>query len=495
MNAVILIFVVAFALCLVTTPICRDLFLYFNIVDSPDKDRKFHIKPIPRIGGIPIVLSYAGALGLLLIFAPRNAAISIQHLTLFLSLLPATGIIFITGLVDDIFTLKPKQKLLGQSVAAVLAVSLGARMSMDNIPHSSFITIPLSIVWLIGCTNAVNLIDGLDGLASGVGLFATLTTLLAALATGNTGLAIATAPLLGCLLAFLRYNFSPASIFLGDCGSLTIGFMLGCFSLVWSQHNGTMLGMAAPLMALTLPLLDVVLSVGRRLLRSRPIFKGDRGHIHHMVLALGHKPHIAALILYGVSAVAAFFALLASFSGIRFLGPIIISFCILIWIGINRLGYVEVSAARRTLSRSNVFRILKEEIYLQELESSIKAAKTVEESWKIVQSACGEMCFASVRMFIAGASYEAIFESNSTNPYWKMNLVVGRSGYLVLTRGEEGRPHRLMGSVLFILQDSLRNKSYAAPKPIESSSTGTVYFTGGTRYPTEPVAAPTLTIQ
>ncbi|WP_334268065.1 MraY family glycosyltransferase [Edaphobacter sp. HDX4] len=495
MNAVILIFSVALVLCLVMTPICRDLFLRFNIVDSPDSERKFHLKPIPRIGGIPIVLSYAGALGLLLTLAPRGAAISIQHLRLFLSLLPATGLIFLTGLVDDIFTLKPKQKLFGQFVAAVLAVSLGARMSMDGIPHSSLITIPLSIIWLIGCTNAVNLIDGLDGLASGVGLFATLTTLVAALVTGNTGLAIATAPLLGCLLAFLRYNFSPASIFLGDCGSLTIGFMLGCFGLVWSQHTGTMLGMAAPLMALTFPLLDVILSVTRRSLRSRPIFKGDRGHIHHMVLALGHKPHVAALILYGVSAVAALFALLASLSGIRFLGPIFISFCILIWSGINRLGYVEVSAARRTLSRKNVFRILKEEIYLQELESSINAAKTVEESWTIVQNACSEMCFTSVQMFVAGTVYEANFDKSQIHPCWKMNLVVGRSGYLVLTRGEEGRPHRLMGSVLFILQESLRSKSYVAPRPVEVLEAETTYFVNGTHYSSEPLARPTLTVQ
>jgi UDP-GlcNAc:undecaprenyl-phosphate GlcNAc-1-phosphate transferase len=271
--------------------------------------------------------------------------------------------------------------------------------------------------------------------------------------------------------------------------------MLGCFGLVWSQHNGTMLGMAAPLMALTLPLLDVTLSVGRRFLRSRPIFTGDRGHIHHMVLALGHKPHVAALILYGVSAAAALFALLASFSEIRFLVPIIIFFCVLIWIGINRLGYVEVSAARKTLSRKNVFRILKEEIYLQELESSINAARTVEESWKIVQSACSEMCFTSVRMFIAGTSYEAIFEGSQMDPYWKMNLVVGRSGYLVLTRGEEGRPHRLMGSVLFILQDSLRNKAYMAPKPVEVPAAETTYFTGGTHYSADPIVTTTFTTQ
>jgi UDP-GlcNAc:undecaprenyl-phosphate/decaprenyl-phosphate GlcNAc-1-phosphate transferase len=478
MNAIIVVFLVAFVLCLILTPISRNLCLRYDVVDRPDTERRFHLKPIPRIGGLPIVLSYAGALGLLLILAPRRATLSIQHLSLFLSLLPATGLIFLTGVIDDIFTLKPSQKLFGQFLAAVLAVSLGARMSFaGHMSHSSFITIPLSIIWLIGCANAVNLIDGLDGLASGVGLFATLTTLVAALLTGNTGLAVATAPLLGCLLAFLCYNFSPASIFLGDCGSLTIGFMLGCFGLVWSQHSGTMLAMAAPLIALSFPLLDVVLSISRRMLRSRPIFKGDRGHIHHMVLARGHKPRIAALILYGVSATAAFFALLASFSSMQYRAPIIIVFCMLIWFGVNQLGYIEVAAARRILSRKNVFRILREEIYLQELKNSINAAQTIDESWRVVQGACQEMYFASVRMFIDGASYEAIFVRSPGEPYWKMNLVVGHSGYLALTRVAESRPHHLMGAVLFILEESLRNKSYVA---MESAATATdiTYFTG-----------------
>ncbi len=302
MYAILALGFTAFLLCLIATPLCRDLFLRFNIVDRPDTERKFHLNPIPRIGGIPIVLSYAAALGLMLAFAPQGAKISIQHSRLILSLLPASGVIFLTGLVDDIIGLKPKQKLAGQFAAAALAVALGARLTIAHGLFSSpWISIPLSIFWLIGCSNALNLIDGLDGLASGVGLFAVGTTLLAAILHGNMGLAMATVPLFGCLLAFLRYNFSPASIFLGDCGSLTMGFMLGCFGLIWSQNSGTFLGMAAPLMALALPLVDVALSIGRRFLRSAPIFSGDRGHIHHMVLARGFKPRDTALILYGFS--------------------------------------------------------------------------------------------------------------------------------------------------------------------------------------------------
>ena len=124
--------------------------------------------------------------------------------------------------------------------------------------------LPVTIIWLVACTNAINLIDGVDGLATGIGLFATCTTLIAALLQHNTALAIATVPLAGCLLGFIRYNFNPATIFLGDCGSLFIGFLLGCYAVVWSQKAATILGMTAPLMALSIPLLDMTVAIARR---------------------------------------------------------------------------------------------------------------------------------------------------------------------------------------------------------------------------------------
>ncbi len=459
MYALLTLGFTAFLLCLIATPLCRDLFLRFNIVDHPDTDRKFHLRPIPRIGGIPIVLSYAGALGLMLVFAPQGAKISIQHSKLLWSLLPAAAVIFLTGLIDDIVGLKPKQKLAGQFAAASLAVALGARLAISHgIFSSPWLSIPLSLLWLIGCSNALNLIDGLDGLASGVGLFAVVTTLLAAIFHGNLGLAMATVPLCGCLLAFLRYNFSPASIFLGDCGSLTIGFMLGCFGLIWSQNSGTFLGMAAPLMALALPLVDVTLSIGRRFLRNAPIFHGDRGHIHHMVLARGFKPRDTALILYGVCGIAAFLSLLQTFPGYQLRGLTIAVFCSLVFAGVNYLGYVELSAARRTLSRKMILRVVKEEIYLQELESSLGMANSPDECWNVVRNACNDMHFASVQMYLQGESYTEEFIPRTGEPSWKMNLVIGRSSFLTLTRVSERRPPKLMTPVLDLLQESIQKK-------------------------------------
>lgn len=459
MYAILGLGVTAFILCLILTPVCRNIFLRYKIVDHPDSERKLHLSPIPRIGGIPIVLSYAGALCLMMFFAPQGAQLYIQHRTLLWSLMPATAVIFLTGLLDDLIQLTPIQKLGGQFFAASLAVVLGARIiAFHGHPYSLWVSIPLSLAWLIACTNAVNLIDGLDGLASGVGIFATVATLAAAILSGNLGLAAATIPLVGCLLAFLRYNFSPASIFLGDCGSLTIGFMLGCFGLIWSQRSGTLLGMAGPLMVLALPLVDVGLSIGRRFLRGVPIFKGDRGHIHHMILARGFKPSSVALILYSVCFVAAFFALLQNYSREEFRPAIIGVFCSLVWVGINYLGYIEFGALRKTLSRKSVLSGLHEEIYLHELRRAIEEAETIESCWAVVRSACKDVGFATSQMYFLGSSFEANFILSSVAPSWKMTLALGREGHLMLTRIGEDTPPRLMMSALVLLQETIGEK-------------------------------------
>jgi UDP-GlcNAc:undecaprenyl-phosphate GlcNAc-1-phosphate transferase len=455
MSAISAVGFTAFLLCLIATPVCREIFLRFGIVDHPDQDRKFHLRPIPRIGGIPIVLAYAGSLGLMFLVAPPHARINIQHQSLLLSLIPATAIIFLVGLLDDIIGLRPRQKLAGQFLAASLAVALGVRISgLHGLPASAWVTVPFSLIWLLGCTNAVNLIDGLDGLASGVGLFATLATVVAALITGNMGLAIATVPLAGALLAFLRYNFSPASIFLGDCGSLTIGFMLGCFGLIWSRNEGTLVGMALPMMALALPLLDVLLSIGRRALRSVPIFKGDRGHIHHMVLARGFQPHTSALILYGCCALASTLALLQTFGSLRFRGPILLIFGGLVWVGVNYLGYVEIQAVRRVLSRKRLLALLKDEIYLQDLDLLLAKAVTIEEFWRVVRSCCKDLQVASVRMRLRDTFFEETFEPRAGEPGWMLKLAFGEEGLLVLTRSSELRPPKFMLNVLEYLQDA-----------------------------------------
>jgi UDP-GlcNAc:undecaprenyl-phosphate GlcNAc-1-phosphate transferase len=459
MYALLALGVLSLLLCLLITPLCRDLALSLNLVDMPDEVRKRHARPVPRIGGVAIIFSYAGALLLMLAIAPLRATISIQHANLLWSLIPAVTIIFLIGFVDDLVTLKAWHKLAGQFVAAVIAVYGGTRITLlDGHPHTAWVTMPLSVLWLLACTNAFNLIDGLDGLAAGVGLFATLTTLLAAILQGNMGLAMATVPLAGCLLGFLRYNFNPASVFLGDCGSLTIGFLLGCFGMIWSQKSATFLGMLAPAMALALPLLDVLLSIGRRFLRDKPIFQPDAGHIHHRLLSFGFHPRTVALILYAICGIAAILSLLQSSFGYHLGGIAVILFCLLAFIGIKNLGYVEFRAAKRVLS-GDVLGLVRQEIYLAHLREELCAVDSSSELWTKVRDACCALEFTSVRLTLDGHIYEEVLRS-VPGPGWKLSMSFGNRGDLTLGQPVNQSSQTLINSFFKVLNECLQDHHF-----------------------------------
>ena len=299
MYSLLALSITALLAALTLTPLCRDIFLHFGIVDLPDRKRKFHTKPVPRVGGIAVFAAYLLAFLVLLLSPLSGGAIVGGHVSVIWSLLPPVVLVFLIGLVDDLAGLKPWQKLAGQIAAAIWVFAEGARIgSVSGWPVHFWVSAVLTVLWLVACANAINLIDGLDGLATGVGLFGAVTIFIAALLQGNFQLALATVPLVGALIGFLVYNFSPASIFLGDCGSLTIGFLLGCFGVVWGQKSTTVLGMIAPAMALAIPILDTSLAIVRRLLRRQPIFSPDRGHIHHRLLDRGLTPRRAVLLIY-----------------------------------------------------------------------------------------------------------------------------------------------------------------------------------------------------
>ena len=428
----------AFLLCLGATPLVRNAFVRIGLVDHPDGKRKLHARAVPRVGGIAIAFSYLGALLIVFFLSPGGPRLHVQHEYLLHALLPTATLIFLLGLVDDIKGLRPWQKLAGQLVAAVLAVQLGVRLTIPHAPL--WISMAVSAAWLVGCTNAVNLIDGMDGLAAGVSLVATLTALCVAILSGNHGLALATIPLAGCLLAFLVYNFSPASVFLGDCGSLTIGFALGCFTLIWSQRTGTWLGMVAPLMALAIPLLDVCLAISRRFLRSAPITQADHGHIHHMVLKLGFSTRSATLILYGVCALSASLAVLESFTRSELSWWIFALFCVLVVLGINHLSYTEFRAAGKSIHHRTVRRAVRDEIYLEELSRALRAADTPESWWTIVCGTCADLRFASADLELDGRSFREKFTSSSEPTSCRIQLSIGNRGVLVLTLAEASAP-------------------------------------------------------
>jgi UDP-GlcNAc:undecaprenyl-phosphate GlcNAc-1-phosphate transferase len=183
-----------------------------------------------------------------------------------------------------------------------------------------------------------------------------------------------------------------------------------------------------------------------------PIFKGDRGHIHHMVLARGFQPHTSALILYGCCALASTLALLQTFSSLRFRGPILLIFGGLVWVGVNYLGYVEIQAVRRLLSRKRLLSLLKDEIYLQDLDRLLADAITIEDFWRVVRSCCKDLKVASVHMRLRNRLFEESFEPRAADPGWVLKLAFGEEGLLVLTRSSDSRPPNFMLNVLEYLQ-------------------------------------------
>lgn len=432
---------VAFFISLFITPFVRDAALRWNLVDQPNEDRKIHTKAVPRIGGVAITLAYAAALLLCLVAPyqslPFDRAVALES---GMRLLPAVLVIFATGLWDDILRLKPWQKIIGQSVAAVLAYYAGFGVfTFQGETLPSWVSLPVTVLWLVGCTNALNLIDGMDGLAAGVGVFASMTTLVAALTHENVPLALATAPLTGALLGFLRYNFNPASIFLGDSGSLLIGFLLGCFGAMWSHKSATLLGMTAPLMALAIPLLEVAISIGRRFLRNKPIFEADREHIHHRLLALGLNPRKAVLSIYGVCGLAALFSLLQDVAYNQIGGIIIILFCAAAWIGVQHLGYGEFGLARQMVLRGTLRGMIDLQLRLQRFEDSLTKANSPDEIWKTVREGSTDFGFDGVRMRLQGE----IFEDGTfrTVPMWQLRIPLPNEHYINFYRRVDTSTH------------------------------------------------------
>jgi len=285
----------AFIFSVILTPIVRDVFRSYNLVDRPGR-RKVHSYPIPRVGGIPIVVAYVFALNSL---RGPGSVFPLHWLQTFLA---GTAIVFLTGLMDDLLGLKPLVKLAGQIVGATVAFAEGLRIEhFGAIALPVWLSFALTIFWLLLTTNALNLIDGLDGLCGGIAFWATLIFFAAGMTHGSALLAYTALPLAGALLGFLVFNFNPANVFLGDSGALTIGFLLGCYGIVWTGHRVTAAGLAVPLLALCVPITDLCLSIVRRRLKKQPIFSADRGHMHHRLLDRGLTVRRVALVLYAVT--------------------------------------------------------------------------------------------------------------------------------------------------------------------------------------------------
>ncbi len=349
-------------------------------------------------------------------------------------LLPAVILIFVIGLLDDLINLNAWFKFSGQIAAAVIAFFAGVHvMGFGGASVTSWWwTLPLTILWLVACTNAINLIDGVDGLAAGLSLVAALSMLLGAVLTRNVLLAFATVPLVGCLFGFLRYNFNPASVFLGDSGSLFVGFLLGCYGVLWSQKSATILGMSAPLIALAIPLVDTSLAVCRRFLRGQPIFTADRGHIHHRLLDRGLTPRSTALLLYAAGAVAAMFSLAMANNHLEI--PVILIFGVATWFGIQRLGFVEFGTVGRLMRRGHFRNLLASHIEIDLLETKLTLAEAPDDCWRVLEGCYRDFGFYRIEMRFSGRTFSSSPQDLAPDSSWRVEIPLIGSDYIELSR-------------------------------------------------------------
>ncbi|MEP7305903.1 MAG: MraY family glycosyltransferase [Acidobacteriota bacterium] len=465
MYSILFLALTSFVCCYGLTPVVAAWSRRYGLVDRPNA-RRNHSVPTPRTGGIAIAISCLVPVAILVV-SPLNAADSV-NLPLIVSLLPATFVVFATGLLDDIVPMNAWQKLIPETVAACIAYAAGVHVSgaAGHVAPGLW-SLPITILWLVACTNAFNLIDGVDGLASGVGLFAAFTTLAAALLQKNAALALATAPLVGALLAFLRYNFNPASIFLGDSGSLTIGFVLGCLGAIWSQKSATLLGMTAPLMALSVPLLDAGLSVVRRFLRHQPVFSPDRNHIHHRLLDRGLSSRQVALILYGVCGIAAAFSLLQTMTASRFDSLLLVGFCAAASIGVRLVGYREFDTARELVVTGTFRHILNARLYVRGIEDRFAKVAGADDHWEIVRDVGQEFRCAHVRMSLMGHVYEHRGDAASADRCCTVRIPLSTVGYVNFQYPAElsVRHAVALSSIVEILQRRLASSTLELQTP------------------------------
>jgi UDP-GlcNAc:undecaprenyl-phosphate GlcNAc-1-phosphate transferase len=295
MQTYFVVFLLAVIVAYFTTPRVKALAIRAGAMDAPD-DRKVHKKPIPRMGGLAIYVAFV----LTVLFS--------MHISREIAgLLTGGTVILIVGIIDDLKQLPAKVKLFGQILAAAVLLLFGVQIdSVTNplggmISFGDWLAAPLTILWVVGLTNTVNLIDGLDGLAAGVSTIAAVTIFLVALQQNIWTVALLTAALAGSALGFLQHNFNPAKIFMGDTGSMFLGYMLAAVSVLGAVKSAATIALIVPIVALGLPIMDTAFAIIRRYMSGRPIFKPDRGHLHHCLLELGLTQKQAVLLMYVIS--------------------------------------------------------------------------------------------------------------------------------------------------------------------------------------------------
>lgn len=393
-------FLSSLLLSFVFTKIVRDIAVRKRWLSAPAGYRHLHNEAIPRLGGVAIVFSFLIAT-VMAILADKLGIHSARSFSLapLATILPPAILIFFLGIYDDRRDASPLLKFSVQAVSGGMLFAGGLRIFALPVlfgthRFSSITGLVLTIVWVIAITNAFSLIDGLDGLAAGSALFSTLVVFVVALLGNMSLISLVALALAGTIVGFLRYNFNPATIFLGDCGSLFIGFMLSALALYGSQKTPTIVAVAIPMVSFGLPILETSLSVLRRLISGRPVFTADREHIHHKLLQRGMSHRQVVIVLYGVSAIFALLSLFLLWPTGSTLGLVLAVLGIGIWMGVQHLGYLEFGELRRVAQRTVVQRqVFVNNLAIRRAAEELKTAAELDDIGRILGAAFEENDF------------------------------------------------------------------------------------------------------
>jgi UDP-GlcNAc:undecaprenyl-phosphate/decaprenyl-phosphate GlcNAc-1-phosphate transferase len=445
-SSVLFVVSAAFFISMTLTMRIRDAARARGLVDRPDGNRKLHAVAVPRVGGLAVYLAFAASFLLSVLLLPSTVWLGASGIDAALHVLAAGAVVMAIGLVDDLRGASPLLKVLVQGGAALYLYAAGFQIRMINNPLGESVTLgwlslPVTLLWIVGLSNAFNLIDGLDGLAAGVGLFALSVVFTFALLNERWEIAILAVALAGALLGFLRFNFSPASVFLGDSGSLFVGFVVAALSIRGSMKSSTAVAVITPLLALGFPIVDTALALVRRLARGKSILEADADHIHHRMMRRGLTPQRAVIMLYGVAALFGAMALLSMTGQAQAVGLAVGGFTLVTWLGVRQLGYRELEhfpGLFRLSRRGGAQRAL------TRMRGRLDSAEEIGEAWNAVVEAAVELGLGRIALRVDGvddASRTWRAPQPPAGPAWSWTLPLvheGASfGELTLSRAAE----------------------------------------------------------
>ncbi len=376
---------------------------HLELLDKPDGDRRIHATAVPRLGGVAIIAGTLAGSAALLTIGMLTGTIDLPYPRLMPGVVLGAGLIFLAGLVDDLRGISPRAKLVAQTLAAITVIAFGFRIDTIALSTSSavislgFLAIPITLLWIVGMTNAFNLIDGVDGLAGTFALIALVTAVGVDLYLHDVRSLVISIAMLGAVFGFLRFNNNPARIFLGDSGSMTIGFFLSIRLVISSTAVDGRTFILVPLLALAFPLADTFIAIARRWLRGHPFSRADGRHIHHQLLAIGIPTRVTVdllgLFFGGVAAI----GLSISFAPPEFTLAFLMTAGILLFAGFfygtRWLRYGEFAEFGRSITSVvlNARTVVREKIRANDIAAQIRSARTFDEVRELLDELVDEV--------------------------------------------------------------------------------------------------------